>query len=307
MGIHDRDYYRKEGPSLLAHWEDQGKVCTWLIGINIAFFVVQLVTRSQVAYGYFREPVTDALSLDVQKVMRGEAWRLLTAAFLHSTSGFLHILFNMLFLWWFGRDVEERLGAREFLGFYLVAALASSLGFVAAAQAGFHGGPNSVGIGASGAVTAVLLLSAIYRPDQIIYLSFILPVPIWAFVAFSIARDAFGLFGHGGHGVATSAHLAGAAFGLLYYRFDWNLTGWLKGWGTGTGKKANARLRIYRPEDEAAAPVAAPAPSRIADEHLEAQMDDILAKVSRVGMTGLTEAEKQVLLRASAAVRKKQT
>ena len=298
MGIHDRDYYRKEGPSHLASWE--GRACAWIIGVTIAVFVLQMATRTQAPGHGFVEPVTEALSLDVPKVMAGQAWRLLTSAFLHSTSDYLHIVFNLLFLWWFGRLVEERLGSREFVAFYLLAAVLSGAGFVLASLAGFHPYHSSA-VGASGAVTAVLLLSAIYKPDQVILLFLVLPVPIWAFVAFIIARDSFSFLGKASDGVGTSAHLAGALVGFLYYRFGWHLTGWLHGWAAWARRKPSGRLRIYAPEDEAAVPAA----SRIPDEQLEAQMDAILAKVSQVGMLGLTESEKQVLLRASAAVRKK--
>jgi len=68
-------------------------------------------------------PFTDALELDAPKVMDGQIWRLLTYAFLHDTQIPLHIIFNMLFLWWFGSDVEDLYGSKEFLAVYLVGAV----------------------------------------------------------------------------------------------------------------------------------------------------------------------------------------
>lgn len=306
MGIYDRDYYRKDGPSFLGGWEDQGKVCTWLIGLNIACLVIQLVTRSQpTPLSEGQQPFTDFLSLDVPRVLRGEVWRLVTYAFLHSTSSFWHILGNMLFLWWFGRQVEDRIGGREFLLFYLLAALFAGVAYLACALLGLHP-MNAHVVGASGAVLAVLLLSALYYPDQVIHLFFLIPIPIWLIIAYLIARDAFSLLGRAHDGIATSAHLAGAAFGYLYWKLQWRISDLFTGWsrpGSLAARRSRARLRIYAPDDEPPTPHVPVKPS--IDEQLEAQLDDILAKVSRVGMGGLTEDEKQVLLRASETIRKK--
>jgi membrane associated rhomboid family serine protease len=305
MGIYDREYYRREGPSFLGSLGQQGVVCYWLIGINIVCFLFQLGTRTRLTP--WQGPFTDALLLDVDKVMHGEVWRLLTYAFLHSTDSLLHILFNMLFLFWFGRQVEDRLGPREFLAFYLLSAVVAGLAYVAAAEAGFHRGSA---LGASGAVTATLVLAALYNPRQIIYLFFVLPVPIWGFVVFVVAKDAFDLLGRTPNGIATSAHLGGAAFAFAYYRMGLRVTSWLpslSGLARGKPERSKPRLRLYR-EEETETPVPAGARAsapRAEDEQLEAQMDAILAKIPRVGMEGLTESERQLLLRASEAIKRR--
>src|SRR5262245_21570323 len=110
MGIYDRDYYRRDGPSFLGAITRHGMVCKWLILLNGICFVVQLLTRFRPIDSlnlWVPGPFTEALWLDVPKVLDGQVWRLLTYAFLHDTGGILHILFNMLFLWWFGSDVED--------------------------------------------------------------------------------------------------------------------------------------------------------------------------------------------------------
>src|SRR5581483_3429262 len=134
MGIYDRDYYRRDGPSFLEHITSGGLVCKWLIAINIVAFILQLLTRRHDIPAeletIFRHigatmpggsPFTEAFELDSSKVMHGQVWRLLTYAFLHAPDNIYHILFNMLFLWWFGREVEEIYGHREFLCMYLTA------------------------------------------------------------------------------------------------------------------------------------------------------------------------------------------
>lgn len=306
MGIYDRDYYRNEGPSFLGSWGDQGKACTWLIAITVGVFVLQLLSRSYAPMDGFpfgprmlREPITDALKLDVTAVWRGEVWRLVTYAFLHSTSGFWHILFNMLFLWWFGREVEARIGTAEFVTFYLVTSLAGALVYMATAAAGLHGLHPVVG--ASGAVLGVLMLSALYNPSQVIYLFFVLPVPIWFVILFLLASDAFALFARQNTGVASAVHLAGLAFGFAYDRLGMRLTAWFPFWA---GGRYRPTLRIYTEEEEP--PLPAKRTSALHDEHLEAKVDAILEKVGRVGMAGLTDQEREVLQKASDAIRRKE-
>ena len=112
MGIYDREYYRREGPSYLGSFMERGKVCKWLIIINVICFglqkfspVLELPNGDVAVQGQQKEPFTEIMQLDAQDVCHGQVWRLLTYAFMHA--GIMHILFNMLFLWWLGTDVEE--------------------------------------------------------------------------------------------------------------------------------------------------------------------------------------------------------
>jgi membrane associated rhomboid family serine protease len=330
MGIYDREYYRREGPSFLGSLAEQGRVTNWLIGLNILCFIIQVLTRVRPplpaelteqlpefqlelmrrSLSLVAGPFENFLILDVDQVMHGQVWRLLTYGFLHSTGSLWHILFNMLFLFWFGRQVEETVGGREYLWFYLTGVVLGGLGFTLACQMNLHVGHRA--LGASAGVTAVLVLAACYHPRQIIYLFFLIPVPIWLFVVVFVVADAFDLLGNKMGGTATSAHLAGAAFGFCYYKFGWRLSGWT-GWLGGLARRgARPRLRVYR-EDEGETPTPRPGPAPAAvgasrlleDEHLEAQVDAILEKIPRVGMEGLTENERQLLLRASEAIKRR--
>jgi membrane associated rhomboid family serine protease len=301
MGIYDRDYYRREGHSFLGSFTERGTVCKWLIGVNIVCFVVQMLTGPD---GFF----TRALMLD-GGVLRGEVWRFLTYAFLHAVNSPYHILFNMLFLWWFGSDMEDLYGPREFLAFYLVSAVVGGVAYVVAALIGFGGVVPC--LGASGAVTAVLVLSAIHFPNRVIYLFFFLPVPIWFFVIFQVAQDAFSLLSNTGGPVAVGVHVGGAAFAFAYYKLHWQLTSLLPQLQAWRKRRSQPRLRVYREaEEERSAPVgvtAAPPPPRAHpdDEQLEAQMDAVLEKISRVGKENLTDSEKDVLRRAAEAIKRR--
>jgi membrane associated rhomboid family serine protease len=314
MGIYDREYYRREGPSFFGSFAERGTVCKWLIGINVACFILQILSRpaptlfdpdqmeawAKNPWGVF----TGALVLDPQAVWHGEVWRLLTYAFLHDTNSLWHIAFNMLLLWWFGSEMEDLYGPREFLAFYLTAAVAGGVLYVLTPLVGLGtGGPA---LGASGAVTGVLVLSALHYPRRVIWLFFLLPVPIWLFVVFNVAQDAFALLSHKEGGVAVAGHLGGAAFGLAYYKLHWRLTGALPELRAWRRRRAQPRLRVYR-EEETPTPVsvaaAPPAPARpqaaMDDELLEAKVDAVLEKLSRVGKENLTDSERELLVRAS--------
>jgi membrane associated rhomboid family serine protease len=305
MGIYDRDYYRREGPSFL----DRGQVCKWLIAINVGCFIIQLVTRRGIdlPQGPVFEPglFTDAFILNVNDVLHGQVWRLLTYAFLHEPGIWQHIVFNMLFLWWFGSDVEDIYGSREFLAIYLVSAFLGGVAFVLSTLAGLNPEYKAC-LGASGAVTAVMVLCALHYPSRVILLFFIVPVPIWLFVGFQVVQDAFIFLTQQRTSTAVVVHLAGAAFAFAHYKRHWRVLNW---WGQLLSffqQRARPRLRIYREEPRQPAPVAAPLEVDEGDQ-LEAKLDAVLAKVARYGQGSLSDSERQILLRASEVYKKRRT
>jgi membrane associated rhomboid family serine protease len=319
MGIYDREYYRREGPGFLASITQHGRVCKWLIAVNIVMFVLQLATtpRSQPSIDdisfdengrpvYVSKPTasfTDLFIMNAEEVLHGQVWRLLTYAFLHDTNGFWHILFNMLFLWWFGSTVEDLYGPWEFLTFYLVAAV---LGGIAFQLTWLTMGGSGLCLGASGAVTAVLVLFAFHYPRNVIYIFGLVPIPIWIFVLFSVGQDLFHFLNGNTGRTAVTVHLAGAAFGYLYYKSNvrlWNLVPDLSNFGK---LRSRPRLRVYR--EEPSRPAVAGAPSGNANnEHLEAQLDAVLEKVARYGRSSLTESENNILQRASEIYKRRRT
>jgi rhomboid family protein len=305
MGIYDRDYYRKDAPSLFDTIIPDGRVCRWLIGLNIFVYVLQLVFRR--GHGDLG-PVTNWLCLDTAAVSHGEVWRLITHAFVHDPDWFWHIVFNMVALWWFGTDLEVIYGPREFLAFYLMAAFLG--GAVYCGWALTQPFPTMRALGASGAVTATLILCACHFPHRTVLFMFLVPMPIWLFVLVSVGQDLYRLV-NTTHGifspVGVVAHLAGAAFGFVYYKQQWRVLNW---WPDFTRFKHRTRtnLRLYRPDREKEAVTVAAAPSSgEMDEHLEAKLDAVLEKVSRHGQASLTENERKILLRASEIYKRKRT
>jgi membrane associated rhomboid family serine protease len=241
--------------------------------------------------------VQEWLELSPQKtVYEGQVWRLLTCAFCHDRLGIWHIVFNMILLYWFGTRLENMYGSREFLLFYLVSALAGSVAFVALA---LYTGSNTPAIGASGAVMGVMMLYAIYYPFETILLFWILPVPIWAmlagYVLFDLHPVLLALAGDRMHtGIAHAGHLGGLAFGYLYWRLGLRLEAPFDREGRPPLRRP---VRKAKPEEE---PAILAHPKR---DPLNAQMDDVLRKISEQGIESLTDEERAILQKASAKLR----
>ena len=299
MGIYDREYIRSDRRTYLGSFSDSAPVCKWLIGINVLVFFLQLFTQVPNPNNpAFSASIVDELfTLNTQKVMHGQVWQLLSYAFLHA--GIWHILFNMLFLWWFGHQLESNYGSREFLAFYLVAAVLGGIAFTA--QAVFTDQPGRC-IGASGAVVAVMLFYACHYPHRRIYLFFVIPVPIWGFVAYMVITDLMGYY-HSVKGVdgqqapvAYGVHLAGAAFGFLYFRFQWRIMPLLDVFRFRTPqRRRQPRLRVYQEPRET---VSVASRSSV-DEQFEAKVDAVLEKIKTHGQDSLSENEREILQKAS--------
>ena len=219
----------------------------------------------------------------------------MTSAFCHDRYGLWHILFNMLFLCWFGQRLERMYGSTEFLLFYLVAAVCASLAYVALA---YYNGSKLPAIGASGAIMAVMMVYVIFYPYEQFLLFWFIPVPLWALLGLYVLYDLHPvLLALAGDrmftGVAHASHLGGLAFGFLYWRFGWRLEPILD------------RIAPARPGRQGQSVPGARPFSRFAprDYDLTERVDDILKKISEQGTNSLTDAEREILTRAAAKYR----
>ncbi len=144
---------------------------------------------------------------------RGFYWQFLTYMFTHANIS--HILFNMLGLFFFGTQVERRIGSSEFLLFYLLTGVLA--GIFSYAVYMFTGMYGVVLLGASGAVFAVLLAFAVYFPTANIYIMGIFPVRAPLLVIGYTAIELFSQMFSVRSGVAHLTHLAGFGFAFLYF------------------------------------------------------------------------------------------
>jgi membrane associated rhomboid family serine protease len=127
-------------------YEGTGAVVTKaLVAINVGIYLLELGMGGTVS-GTGNEIYNNGV-LAAPLVDQGDWWRLVTAAFLHY--GPLHLLLNMLALWWFGSAVEQVLGRGRYLLLYIVSGLAGSAGALIVE-------PNALTVGASGAIFGIL-------------------------------------------------------------------------------------------------------------------------------------------------------
>ena len=222
-----------------------------------------------------------------------QPWRLVTYLFLHA--GFLHLIFNMLLLYWLGRSVEQAMGPRSFSVIYFGAGIGGALLDVVLAQ---FFGINFV-IGASGAVYGIMVAFAMLYPDQTVTLIFP-PVPLKAkyLVTGIIAIDVI-LVGRG-DGIARVIHLGGAGVGYLLmkaYQGGTDLSKYVRPfenfWNRlkGTYEKSASRPRnknMYSVSE-----------AKIVEEKEESELDVILEKISKKGYDSLTKEEKKKLFELS--------
>ncbi len=116
-----------------------------LIAVNVLVFLAQVVQSGSLTNPFGELFIRGALYGPA--VANGDWYRLVSSAFLHGS--ILHIFFNMLMLWWFGRPLEHLLGRARFLAIYFVSILAGSAGALLIT-------PDRPTIGASGAVFGIL-------------------------------------------------------------------------------------------------------------------------------------------------------
>jgi membrane associated rhomboid family serine protease len=299
MGIYDRDYYRDDRRNPIDTILGEGHVCKFLVLATAACFLFPFFLPNGMAADFY-----GALDLEPVKLLHGQVWRLVTFLFLHPAQ-IWSLVWTLLFLWWFGSDLEQLYGSAEFLVFYLLTGILSGLGFVGWAYASEVADGVRM-LGPAGAISGMLVLFALHFPSYKMRI-WMLPVPIWVVVLVQVAGNVTLTWSHGDILAvgAFAMNLTGALFGALYYKKQWRLSSM---WPN-LREKAPARVKVRtRPaqtqlEEE---PVAVAAPSDV-DEHLEAKVDAVLEKMGRSGKESLTSAEREILLRASAIYRKKRT
>ncbi|GAD51746.1 rhomboid family serine protease [Halarchaeum acidiphilum MH1-52-1] len=186
----------------------RGNVTYVFLGLMVVVTALEYVVP---ALGLSPVSTGNLFTLNSTNVLWVYPW--FTSIFAHS--GFPHLFFNGLVLYFFGPPVERRMGSGKFAVLFLAAGAIAGLAQVLAAAAM---GQFAAVLGASGAIMAVMGVLTVLNPSLRVYLYFILPVPLWlftlGFALYSVFVATTGGIGSG-H-VAQIAHLAGLAVGLLY-------------------------------------------------------------------------------------------
>lgn len=226
-----------------------------LLIINVLFFAARWAA-SLPAYGI---DLDDVLGLHFFLASHFYFYQFFTYMFMHAS--FAHLFFNMFAVWMFGRIMEQTMGSKRFLFYYLTCGLGAGLiqelvqyanywieGFNAYEQVNVGGIRFPIDdflnrwttVGASGAVYGILLSFGMTFPNERLFI-FPLPVPIKAkyFVVGYAVIELMSAFGRPGDGVAHFAHLGGMLVGLLLLLY------WRNGGGRGGRRQNNYYDRNY--------------------------------------------------------------
>ncbi|PVW13510.1 rhomboid family intramembrane serine protease [Marixanthomonas spongiae] len=227
-----------------------------------------------------------------------QPWSLLTYAFLHF--GFFHILFNMLWLYWFGRFVLNLFSEKRFLTVYLLGAFFGGVLYVATHNVFPALKGSSAGlIGASGAVTAIMVFIATYTPNTEVMI-FRFRIKLWHIALVLVLLDLV-LLPNSDNAGGRLAHIGGAIFGFVYAQqlqkgndigkwFE-NMIDWVGNMFKPKKKKPFTKVHRNRKTTT----------KRTTDAQKDAnqkKIDAILDKIGKSGYDSLTKAEKDFLFKA---------
>ena len=291
MGIYDRDYYRQQQPP--SSLRGPRTIVGTLILINVVVFL---------ADGLLGSPDPPETLGQINRVLAVEVgsltkpwlwWQFLTHGFAHASYPEIwHIVGNMLVLFFLGRDIESLYGPREFLRLYLAMLVVASV--IWAVSERVQGNLAASAVGASGAVSGIVILYALNFPRRILLLFFVIPMPAWAVGLLVVLMDVYGALNPDTAHIAFTAHLGGAAFAFLYQRNRWNLTRWTSGWFPAARLKSRPKLQVHDPDRR-----------ERQDQELSKEVDRILAKIHHEGEDSLTRKERRTLESASRQYQKK--
>lgn len=281
----------------LAYKYKTSNVLVKLIVINaLAFLIVRLgAFFLRMAPGYFSRwfSLNDDLYLLLIR-----PWTLITYGFLHF--GFFHILFNMLWLYWFGQFVLNLFTGKRLLTIYMLGALAGGLLFVLSYNF-FPVFQDNRGylIGASGAVTAIMVFIATYTPNTEFRI-FTINIKLWHIALFLFIFDLVRIPSSGNAG-GLMAHVGGGIFGYVYaiqLAKGKDIGRWFEkflDWAANLFKtrKKQPFKKVHRTQH-----ASSHRSSREQKAEHQQKIDAILDKIGKSGYESLSKAEKDYLFKA---------
>ena len=299
--LDDRDYMRSKsrpGWSFAFHWS---ATTILLVVIAACFCLQQLIPE---------DGVEKYLSLSLAGLSHGFVLQLLTFQFLHA--GVLHLFFNLVALWSFGRVVEDRLGVSRYLWMYFLTGVVG--GLLQIAQSFLIPAMHDTYLfGASAGICGVIAVFCRLEPEMPIIPLFI--KARYALLVF-IGVALFFTFITIGPGISHAAHLGGLLAGVAWVKLGWhrdyiplpweNLLGRLRFWRSAPARQRKqelvptaARSRPWRSAGADVEPDVAP------EEFISREVDPILDKISAQGIQSLTERERKILADAQKKMAKR--
>jgi len=295
----------------IRHQYDYGGAHVKLIIINVTVFIAANLLLlfgdllMQANYGskfiLWFMPVADVTAL-IKK-----PWSIFTYMFLHER--FFHILFNMLFLYWFGNVLKDLIGNAKIVPIYIYGGLSGVLFFILAYNIfpAFNGQLMTPILGASAGVMAIVWAAATIAPNYTFFLFLLGPVKIKWIAVFYVVMDLIQMR-HGNPG-GHLAHLGGAFMGYLFilqlqrgndwakpfYYLDDMITNW---------RNPIPKIKVvHKKEKKVKAATAVGGSSKMGTQMRTAskqeELDNILDKISRSGYDSLSPEEKAFLFKVS--------
>jgi membrane associated rhomboid family serine protease len=265
-----------------------GNIIEKLIFINIGVFVFALLltvfSRLYNGEGNF---IVNWFSLDDNFAsMLTKPWSLISYGFLHG--GFLHILFNLIGLYFIGNLFLQYFSEKQLLSFYLLGTFFGGILYLLSQNYfPLFEGKKTYLVGASAGVSAIFVGVATHIPNYQLKIRFIGYVKLWYLAAIWVGLDVLGLVGTNAGG--NFAHVGGALFGFLYVKRASNkeITVF-DSIGNLFKKKEKSLKTVYKSTDK----------KKQTQTNLKQQeIDQILDKISKSGYDTLTKSEKEFLFK----------
>ena len=271
----------------------------WLLALNIGVYFLQLTLFSP-------DAVFSALALDPGR-FPGSWWTIVTYMFVHAWLA--HLAFNLFTLWMFGPRLEHAWGTRTFVQFYLWCGLGGAVAHLLFAQ-------HSSVIGASGAISGVLVGYAIHWPDDEVYLFGVIPMKSRWLIAAMIGMNIIFALSPSSR-IDWTAHVGGMGFGWLFLKL-YSLGGLnrVRGWVSSVPDESEDMPRAVprtrssmqdrgRGVDEVVARSNAVVlreskplthlPKQETPQEYAAKINGVLDKISQQGIESLTRDERRLL------------
>ncbi|MDP3914334.1 MAG: rhomboid family intramembrane serine protease [Bacteroidota bacterium] len=274
----------------------EGSALTRLIYINLGLFLVIRIVNVFYFLAGVEFPFLDWLALPADfATLASRPWTLITYMFLHFD--FLHILFNLLWLYWMGQIFLGYFDQGKLIAIYLLGGIFGGLFYVL----GYNSFPVFAGmvagsrlLGASASVIAVITALAMHAPNHAIHLMFIGPVKMKYIALFSVLMYVIGISSSNAGG--NLAHLGGAAWGVIY------VLQLRRGIDPAKGVTwmMNSLKKLFSPKPKVKVTYRKPVNdieyNRKKNQD-QVRMNEILEKISKSGYGSLTKEEKEILFR----------
>jgi membrane associated rhomboid family serine protease len=280
--LEDRDYMRQP-----VYHEPRISFTVALLIVNAVIFVIQLISAN---FPHGQEIQDNYFALSTEGLEHLRIWQLLTFQFMHA--GWMHLIFNSMAIFFFGRSVETVLGRNRFLAVYFSSGIiggAVQMLFAFYLPNYFGGAVIGASAGASGLIAAFAVINWTERFTLLIYF---IPVAMrgrtlfWGSIVFTII---YGLIPNSG--VANAAHLGGILTGFFCVRYIFQ-NRWPK---LEFPSRREPRELAAAGKKKFWSSAAKTGEDLSDEEFLQKEVDPILEKISAHGIQSLTAREREIL------------